>query len=200
MFLRFVKERAGLLIEVGDGLYSFVHLTFQEYLTATHLRKSGETAGMGVIWELIEERCSDSRWHEVIRLLVGSLERTESQEYLLKRVLPKQGDNHYWQRALLVGGCLLDSIDAAEEIQEAILGSLFTATAVADSVETLRGPLHVLRTWQDREPGNHEVLARLVRHMHRDRCEESFRISLALNLVSLGWSDQEVRLVSNRLY
>jgi energy-coupling factor transporter ATP-binding protein EcfA2 len=73
VFLRFVKERAGLLIEAGDGLYSFVHLTFQEYLTATHLRKSGETAGMGVIWDLIEERCGDSRWHEVIRLLVGSL-------------------------------------------------------------------------------------------------------------------------------
>ena len=32
VFLRFVKERAGLLIEAGDGLYSFVHLTFQEYL------------------------------------------------------------------------------------------------------------------------------------------------------------------------
>jgi len=69
-FLRFVKERAGLLIEAGDGLYSFVHLTFQEYLTATYLRKSGEAGGMDAIWRLIEKRCGDSRWHEVVRLNV----------------------------------------------------------------------------------------------------------------------------------
>lgn len=61
VFLRFVKERAGLLIEVGDGLYSFVHLTFQAYLTATHLRKSGETGGVGVIWTCIADRCGDGR-------------------------------------------------------------------------------------------------------------------------------------------
>ncbi len=69
-FLRFVKERAGLLIEAGDELYSFVHLTFQEYLTATYLRKSGEAGGMDAIWRLIEKRCGDSRWHEVVRLKV----------------------------------------------------------------------------------------------------------------------------------
>jgi predicted NACHT family NTPase len=52
-FLRFVRERAGLLIEAGDRQYSFVHLTFQEYLAATFLRKSGEAGGMAVVWEAV---------------------------------------------------------------------------------------------------------------------------------------------------
>ena len=43
-FLDFVKKRAGLLIEVGDQQYSFVHLTFQEYLTAFHIITNSETA------------------------------------------------------------------------------------------------------------------------------------------------------------
>lgn len=52
--LRFVRERAGLLIEAGDRQYSFVHLTFQEYLTATFLRKSGEAGGMPVVWQAVQ--------------------------------------------------------------------------------------------------------------------------------------------------
>ena len=123
-FLRFIKERAGLLVEAGDGLYSFLHLTFQEYLSATYLRKSGETAGIGIIWEFIEGRCVDSRWHEVIRLLVGSLERTESQAFLLERIVSGEAGLDDAPRALLAGGCLLDSIDAAEEMHEEILKRL----------------------------------------------------------------------------
>jgi hypothetical protein len=199
-FLHFVKDRAGLLIEAGDQLYSFVHLTFQEYLTATYLRKSGETGGVGVIWECIEERCGDSRWHEVIRLLVGALERRESQDHLLQRIMPEQEDDHYVQCALLAGGCLIDSVDAAEDMHEEILDSLLRAANIATSVEAVRGPLGMLRSWQNREPGNRETLARLVGQADRGASTDSFRIGLALNLVSLGWSDEEVRLASKRLY
>ncbi len=105
----FVKERAGLLIEVGSDLYSFVHLTFQEYLSASHLRKSGETAGVSVIWDIISERCAQPRWHEVIRLLVGSFERSESQQYILERILRDPDDRHALNCSLLAGGGLVDS-------------------------------------------------------------------------------------------
>jgi hypothetical protein len=53
-FLEFVKKRAGLLIEIGDNQYSFVHLTFQEYLTASHIITSSEMSGVSKIWETLD--------------------------------------------------------------------------------------------------------------------------------------------------
>lgn len=91
-FLRFVRERAGLLIEAGDRQYSFVHLTFQEYLTATFLRKSGEAGGVPVVWQAVRGFITQSRWHEVLRLLIGSLERAESQRFLLEKIRTEGGD------------------------------------------------------------------------------------------------------------
>lgn len=71
-FLDFVKRRAGLLIEVGDQQYSFVHLTFQEYLTASHISTQSENEGVKSAWSVyIEPRRCDPAWREVIRLFVA---------------------------------------------------------------------------------------------------------------------------------
>src|SRR5215213_3116139 len=161
-FLRFVKDKAGLLIEVGSEQYSFVHLTFQEYLTASHLKKSGETAGMSVIWRYLKEHCEDPKWHEVIRLLIGSLERTESQMYLLERILPEASEEGAFERMLLAGGCLLDGIDAAEDKSEEILSGLLFQVAMADDLERLRKSLRLLKSWQDREPAHKEAVCKVA--------------------------------------
>ena len=86
-FLEFVKKRAGLLIEVGDNKYSFIHLTFQEYLASSYIITKGEKDGVASIWKTIKEHCDDSRWHEVIRLLIADLKSNESQEFLIEKIL-----------------------------------------------------------------------------------------------------------------
>ena len=198
-FLRFVRERAGLLIEVGDGQYSFVHLTFQEYLTATFLKASGEIGGIEVIWESIAERCGNTRWEEVIRLMLGELEQRQSQQFLLERILPAPGDDDFEQRSLLAGGCLLDRIDAAEVTADEIVPRLLAVAAMAESVEALRKPLRLLRIWQDRDPGNRELIAAATKKISEDTSDDTIRTALALNLVSLGWEDGEIRTVSDQL-
>ncbi len=49
-FIEFIKKKAGLIIEIGDDQYSFVHLTFQEYLTASYIITSNEKDGASGIW------------------------------------------------------------------------------------------------------------------------------------------------------
>jgi hypothetical protein len=131
-FLEFVKTRAGLLIEVGDHQFSFVHLTFQEYLTATHLTARMEVSGAESLWAEIKPLVADPRWHEVIRLLIAGLRSADSQALLVSRLLDLRSDGSETLVALLLGGLLLDGIEAAElegvDIAERMLRVCVTET------------------------------------------------------------------------
>jgi energy-coupling factor transporter ATP-binding protein EcfA2 len=189
LFLRFVRERAGLLIEVGEGQYSFLHLTFQEYLAATHLKKTGEVGGLEVIWEVIKDKCANPRWHEVIRLLIGSLERDESQRFVLERIIPPDDFADLQGRALLAGGCLIDRIAPAEGMANKILRVLLLAAIRADSTNELQESLRQLILMGEREAGQKKAIAAEASRLCQ---EEPIRESLVLVLAALGWSDRDI--------
>ena len=65
----------GLFVERADGIYSFFHLTFQEYLTAKHI--VGDTPSIQV---LVEQHLYDGRWRKVFLLTAGLLHEAD---YLL---------------------------------------------------------------------------------------------------------------------
>lgn len=198
-FLEFVKSRTGLMTEVGQGQYSFVHLTFQEYLAANYLRKSGELGGMQAVWKILDDQdcCADSRWHEVIRLLLGSLERIESQEFFLERILLTADSSPDLEYALLVGGCLLDSVEAAEKMSEQILSMLLQTASQLSTSEELGRCMGIIRDWLGREPGNHQLLAEVAEQVGKQTNSTELRITLALDLISLGWSAEEAVVMSN---
>lgn len=60
---------AGVLIERGPNVFGFSHLTFQEYLAARALTR----APSGKIYEALQPRFFDPRWHEIILLVAGYL-------------------------------------------------------------------------------------------------------------------------------
>ncbi|WP_176722476.1 NACHT domain-containing protein [Candidatus Thiosymbion oneisti] len=184
-FLYFVRERAGLLIEAGDRQYSFVHLTFQEYLTATFLRKSGEAGGMPVIWQAVQGIITQSRWHEVLRLLIGSLERAESQHFLLEQIRTDDRDEDATRRALLLGGCLLDGVDAAEELEEEILAEWLHAVTTTRDETDLGELTQQISAWLERAPANKELLQQLAKRI-------GLSPAIALWLANLGWTRQEI--------
>lgn len=69
VLLKSIEAQHGILIERAQGIYSFSHLTLQEYLTARYL---AENQGRGITNKLIHNHLTDQRWREVF-LLTASL-------------------------------------------------------------------------------------------------------------------------------
>ncbi|MFM9925365.1 NACHT domain-containing protein [Variovorax sp. H27-G14] len=126
-FLRFVRQRAGLLIEVGESQYSFVHLTFQEYLTATALAVDMEFGGIEKLWNKWNPKTADPRWHEIFRLLVAGMKSDSSQEYLVKHLMQLNKIKPAFERLYLLGGILVDGIKCTDEQAQAIVRALLFA-------------------------------------------------------------------------
>jgi hypothetical protein len=66
-FLRVAQERTGLLVEAGQGVYRFSHLTFQEYLAAVEIAESDDC----ITYTL--RHTADAFWRETILLEAGYL-------------------------------------------------------------------------------------------------------------------------------
>ncbi|MBI4704013.1 MAG: hypothetical protein HY744_23135, partial [Deltaproteobacteria bacterium] len=190
-FLEFVKRRAGLLIEVGDERYSFVHLTFEEYLTASHLITQGESGGIEAIWEEIEEHRGLPVWHEVIRLLVASLKAAETQQTVVQRMLDALADSPDPSCARLLGGFLLDGIEAADDKAEQIGHCLLAAVARARDGDELHPVLAVLRGCARREHETRAALEVAFRRLWQAAEDDEQRLGLALVVMAGGWSFAE---------
>ncbi|MBS1827084.1 MAG: NACHT domain-containing protein [Acidobacteria bacterium] len=156
-FLTFVKERAGLLIEAGDRLYSFVHLTFQEYLTAEHIKRLSGKAGVDAVWEAIRPHCCDPRWHEVIRLLIAGYDNPDAEARLVEELL-NHDDQPGARRAPLLGGLLLDGVEAAEKRQTQIVDVLIRGCCNAEDRAIFRSVWEPLGEWTIRNDANRALV------------------------------------------
>jgi hypothetical protein len=83
-FLQYIKTRTGLFMERGRGNYAFVHLSFQEYLTASYLKRYYIK-----IWENFRndygKRLLDSRWQETLSIffeIVSAIDPANPNELL----------------------------------------------------------------------------------------------------------------------
>lgn len=200
-FLDFVKKRAGLLMEIGDNRYSFVHLTFQEYLVSSCIKRRGETAGVLSTWETIKGNCGDPRWHEVIRLLVAGLESDESQKILVEKILEETGNNKDAMHSLLLGGLLLDGIMAAEDRQERILYYLLRSATVTREGEELRLILERICAWAGRKKGNEEATTAAFKSLWDDLEDKKEKAALILVAFAMNWPEERiVEVVGRFLY
>lgn len=73
--LKAIESQHGILIERAHGIYSFSHLTFQEYFTARYIV---ENAASGTLTHLIKRRLTDDRWHEVFLLTASLLDNADA--------------------------------------------------------------------------------------------------------------------------
>jgi len=79
VFLRMVEASSGLLLEREQGIYSFAHKTFQEYLAAVYIRSNR-------LEHLLAEKIDQEWWHETIRLYVAEGDATPILEACFRQV------------------------------------------------------------------------------------------------------------------
>lgn len=77
--LKSIESQHGLLVERARGIYSFSHLTFQEYFTARQIEKSE-----GDFKEIVCH-VTEKRWREVFLLTVGMLRNADKFLLAMKR-------------------------------------------------------------------------------------------------------------------
>jgi len=87
--LKSIEAQHGLLVERARGIYSFSHLTFQEYFAAREIVASSNPQVLEIALKKLVDRITDKRWREVFFLTAGMLRNAD---YLLQ--LMKQKIDH----------------------------------------------------------------------------------------------------------
>ena len=106
-----VRDRAGLLSHQGNQNYSFVHRTFQEYLTAEYLCNRVKSQGkLSETFDEIQPHLHESRWREVILLLSARLPKEKARE-LVKLIFENGSSYERWlyRDLILAGYCLTEN-------------------------------------------------------------------------------------------
>jgi predicted NACHT family NTPase len=87
--LKSIESRHGLLSERAAGIYSFSHLTFQEYFTAKNILDLSNPAAQEAALGRLVEHMGEPRWKEVFLLVVEGLDNAD---YLL-RLMKQRSDS-----------------------------------------------------------------------------------------------------------
>jgi hypothetical protein len=109
-FLVEIEQTTGLVIERDNGVYAFVHLTFQEYLAAVHLAEIKSI-------DFLVENLNDSWWREVTLLRVANADATPIVQAVLRMDPP----------TVELLSLAADCIDQAREVDASVKKTLVEA-------------------------------------------------------------------------
>jgi energy-coupling factor transporter ATP-binding protein EcfA2 len=129
-FVELTKQRAGLLIERGDGVFDFAHPTFREYLAACDILTHNILGGAEAIWREIAPRLHVAHWREALLLLLGLLNRyAKFATLLVERILQAGAADPYeptlHRHLFLAARILADRVDLAAPLRRRIVDGLF---------------------------------------------------------------------------
>lgn len=85
--LKSIEVQHGIFVERAKDVYSFAHLTFQEYFTAKYIVDNAYKENL--LEKLVDEHLYDKKWREVFLLAAGMLDNADE---LLWRMRVKSND------------------------------------------------------------------------------------------------------------
>jgi len=86
VILKDIEAQHGIFVQRAKDIYSFSHLTFQEYFTAKYIY---DNAQKGTLKRLVKNHLSDDKWREVFLLTVGMLDNADEFLFLIKNEIEK---------------------------------------------------------------------------------------------------------------
>ena len=103
-FLTVIRERTGLLVEAGQGVYRFSHLTFQEYLAALEVAEHDDYVGFTLA------HIADPFWREVILLEAGylSMKNLAKTTGLIRAIADSPSEPELFHNLVLAAECIRD--------------------------------------------------------------------------------------------
>ncbi|MDJ0662441.1 MAG: NACHT domain-containing NTPase [Crocosphaera sp.] len=87
--LKSIEAQHGLLVERARGIYSFSHLTFQEYFTARKIANISNPKELETALNDLASHITETRWREVFLLTTAMLEPADKLLLLMKRNIDK---------------------------------------------------------------------------------------------------------------
>ncbi len=87
--LKSIESQHGLLVERARDIYSFSHLTFQEYFTARKIVKSSDPQVLEKALQALVSHISEKSWREIFLLAVGMLPSADYLLQLMKQQIDK---------------------------------------------------------------------------------------------------------------
>ena len=112
LLIQQLRERNFILCHRGADTYGFVHRTFLEYFCAVEIVNRFEKVRSISFEELRDrvfgEHWQDKTWHEVLRLICGTLDVTFTGEILSYLIDQRDEDRTNHTNLLLVAECLLE--------------------------------------------------------------------------------------------
>ena len=166
-FLDLVSRQTGLLLERGEGVFGFLHLTFQEYLAALEVSNRGQLSRQETV-DLLHPHLYDAAWREVTLLTVGHIAVIQGHDAAASLVVQailgdRPPQKMRGQNVVLAGLCLADvgragvTADCWDETLARLLATMQEATlaprtradagAVLDDLEDEADLLRQLSTW-----------------------------------------------------
>jgi hypothetical protein len=123
-FLDKVREFSGIFVERGEGLYGFMHLTFEEYFAARWLVVNPNTALLD-----IRRHLHQPRWREPILLGIGYLSDRFFTDYpssLVQSILEANSEYEdvLHRDKLFSAACIADCLYILESLQQKVISEL----------------------------------------------------------------------------
>jgi HEAT repeat protein len=178
-FLKFIRERTGLVNEQGQNCYAFVHKTFQEYLCAQDIIYQADNEDdFTIILNHITDHLHDPHWHEVLLLLIAQ-QKPKKAAKAICTILEANSPYEQWlHRDLLFAGmCLGEEPKNLSENSSELVSRILTQLInleVSNSLQvTQKLRDHILQVFSNLNSTGFKTQALLLLKKQEDQIERT---------------------------